>query len=112
MRSKRTDGSRWFWPIAVAALLPTLVLASSARRTLQVTDAQIAAGPPEDALGWGIWPVLVLFGGPAVIALAWLWLHARPGTQKAVAVIQAVLFVAAVVLAVWAYSILKARAFE
>jgi hypothetical protein len=81
-------------------------------QSLRVTDAEIAAGPPEDTLGFGVWPVLLLFGGPAFVAVFWLWRQAISGRSRTLAALATVLLISAAGFSIWAYGFLRARVFK
>jgi hypothetical protein len=79
---------------------------------LKVTDARIQAGPPVDTLGFGILPVLLIFGIPAILTLIWVWKNAARGLQRTIAAAEILLFVGSTAFYVWTYTILKARVFK
>jgi hypothetical protein len=96
----------------VALLIATAGLALltwDAIESLRITDAQIAAGAPEDTLGFGLFPTLVLLAGPTLLALLWLWRRATGRGQRIVAIVTTALFVASLAFNVWAYNLLRAR---
>lgn len=109
MNSRR---SRWFWIGALTAGVSSLLLFREGLLSLRVTDAQVAAGPPEDTLGWGIVPVLLFIGGPGVLALLWLWRKADRGVQRSVAAAETLFLMGLAVFAVWAHTLLRARVFK
>ena len=77
--------------------------------SLRVTDAQLAAGAPEDFLGVGLYPTLLLFALPAFCGLVLLWGLATRKSQRIVATLGAAIFLASVALNVWAYNLLSSR---
>jgi hypothetical protein len=79
-------------------------------QNLRTTDAQIEAGPPEDTLGFGIYPVLAFLGIPAGIALVWLWRNAK--VKRPASTVLTLALLTAVIFNVWSYNLLRARVFK
>ena len=99
----------------VAALVATSgsgLLLWAGIQSLRVTDMAIAAGAPEDTLGFGIFPVLILFAGPAVLAMPWLWRSAVGRRQRLLAASTTTLLVVSVAFSVLTYNLLRARVFK
>jgi hypothetical protein len=106
-REVQRQSSRWFWAGAssIAILIGFFLLAGV--ESLNVTDAQIESGAPEDTLGLGVLPI-VLFAAIGAVATLWLWLHAQ-GIQRRIASMEAVILGVSVVFSIWAYNILRAQ---
>ena len=96
---------------AILALIPSTILLWQGVVDRSFTEAQVAAGAPEDLLGFGLWTLLVPLGFIAAFLLLWVWRLASPGIRRVIAVAETALFVAAALFAMWSYTLLKARVF-
>ncbi len=97
---------------AILALIPSTILLWQGVVDRSFTDVQVAAGAPEDLLGFGLWTLLVPLSFIAAFMLLWVWRLASPGIRRGIAAAETALFVAAALLATWSYTLLKARVFR
>jgi hypothetical protein len=100
---------RPFWIAILAVAVASALLTWDAISSLGVSDAQIAARAPEDTLGMGVYPVLLLFGGVGLAALVWSWRRAAVASQRAIAAVATLALVASATFAAVAYNVLRGR---
>ena len=94
---------------AILAIVPSALLFWQGIADRKVSAAQIAAGAPEDILGFGPWTILAPVALIAAVLLVWVWRQASLGRQRVIAALEIALFAAAAIFATWSYALLTAR---